>query len=221
MISPKYYTHYYYAFKQLSAKSAADAPHVINLYLDYTCPFSAKLFGKLYNSVIPKLHEKHPNKFQFVFVNVIQPWHPNATLAFEFALVAAGLLAEKTPEEANKTYWALSSTLFKNALQFQDSYNVDLNRNEIYEQLYEIVAKELELPFSKSEILDKLQIKPNKVDVTNAGNGATAAGKYFTKYLRGVGVHVTPTVSVDGIVDNSVSSGSEIDELVKVFEAHL
>ena len=36
-----------------------------------------------------------------------------------------------------------------------------------------------------------------------------------------VGVHVTPTVSIDGIVDDSVSSGSSEDDLVKLFESKL
>ena len=43
MISPKYSaTHYYLSAKALSG--AKTAPHIINLYLDYNCPFSAKLF---------------------------------------------------------------------------------------------------------------------------------------------------------------------------------
>ena len=54
MISPKYSaTHYYLSAKALSG--AKTAPHIINLYLDYNCPFSAKLFLKLYNTVIPNL----------------------------------------------------------------------------------------------------------------------------------------------------------------------
>lgn len=56
MISPKYSaTHYYLSAKALSG--AKTAPHIINLYLDYNCPFSAKLFLKLYNTVIPNLEK--------------------------------------------------------------------------------------------------------------------------------------------------------------------
>lgn len=95
-----------------------------------------------------------------------------------------------------------------------------MTRNQIYEQIYNVVTSGLELKVSKEKILTELIIKPSEVP-SNAGNGATADVKYFTKYLRGVGVHVTPTVSIDGIVDDSVSSGSSEDDLVKLFESKL
>ena len=94
-----------------------------------------------------------------------------------------------------------------------------MTRNQIYEQIYNVVTSGLELKVSKEKILTELIIKPSEVP-SNAGNGATADVKYFTKYLRGVGVHVTPTVSIDGIVDDSVSSGSSEDDLVKLFEVN-
>lgn len=54
MISPKYATtHYYLSVKTLSQSKTA--PHIVNLYLDYNCPFSAKLFLKFYGNVIPEL----------------------------------------------------------------------------------------------------------------------------------------------------------------------
>ncbi|KAF6069957.1 Thioredoxin family protein [Candida albicans] len=209
MISPKYSaTHYYLSAKALSG--AKTAPHIINLYLDYNCPFSAKLFLKLYNTVIPNLEKTHPGRFQFVFVNVIQPWHTNSNLLTEFALAYAKLLP----------FWDFSEKLFENKEKFYDTANIELTRNQIYEQIYNVVTSGLELKVSKEKILTELIIKPSEVP-SNAGNGATADVKYFTKYLRGVGVHVTPTVSIDGIVDDSVSSGSSEDDLVKLFESKL
>lgn len=222
MISPKYSaTHYYLSAKTLSG--VASAPHIINLYLDYNCPFSAKLFLKLYNTVIPNLEKNNPGRFQFVFVNVIQPWHTNSTLLTEFALVYAKLLRERGTEvdiDSIKAFWDFSKTVFENKEKFYDTANIELTRNQIYEQIYNVVTSGLELKVSKEKILEELTIKPSEVP-SNAGNGATTDVKYFTKYLRGVGVHVTPTVSIDGIVDDSVSSGSSEDDLVKLFESKL
>ncbi|KHC63059.1 hypothetical protein MGE_03381 [Candida albicans P75010] len=224
MISPKYSaTHYYLSAKALSG--AKTAPHIINLYLDYNCPFSAKLFLKLYNTVIPNLEKTHPGRFQFVFVNVIQPWHTNSNLLTEFALAYAKLLREKETEvdgdiDSIKAFWDFSEKLFENKEKFYDTANIELTRNQIYEQIYNVVTSGLELKVSKEKILTELIIKPSEVP-SNAGNGATTDVKYFTKYLRGVGVHVTPTVSIDGIVDDSVSSGSSEDDLVKLFESKL
>lgn len=223
MISPKYAsTHYFYSAKTLAASLPVTAPHIVNLYLDYNCPFSARLFLKLRASVIPKLQASHPNQFQFVFVNVIQPWHLNSVFLHEFALVVAKLLKDKP--DSNEHFWNVSQTLFENKEKFYDNAVSDKNRNETYKAIADVVfAHTKDLPISEKEVLADLNIKHQSEtgSPNNGGNGATNDIKYFTKYLRGVGVHVTPTVSVNGIVNDSVSSGSEVDNLVKVFEALL
>ncbi|CCE79635.1 Piso0_001714 [Millerozyma farinosa CBS 7064] len=226
MIGPKFATtHYFYPNRLLAAGKAHQAPHVVNIYLDFTCPFSAKIFLKLQPTVIPKLEEKHPNKFQFVFVNVVQPWHPTSVILHEFSLVVAKLLDEHKSEDVdtNKLFWDVSRVLFENKEEFWDSAVVDLDRNEIYKHISSIVFSQVKLPFSEQQVLGKLMIKKQvgKQNQDNSGNAATMDLKYFTKYLRGVGVHVTPTVSIDGIVNDSVSSGLEPDELISVFEKSL
>lgn len=221
MISPKYaLTHYYYSAKAIA--QLAKSPHIVNLYLDYNCPFSAKIFFKL-EKVIPTLNQKHPDSFQFVFVNVVQPWHPNSVLLHEYALVVAQLLKAKAPESSNELFWRVSHFLFENKEQFYDSATVNLGRNDIYKKINDVIFETVNLPFGESEVLRGLEIddesEPEKA--TNAGNDATVDVKYFTRYLRGVGVHVTPTISVDGIVNDSVSSGLEVEALVDIFESYL
>lgn len=219
MISPKYsLTHYFYP-----SFSSRAAPNVVNLYFDYNCPFSARLYAKLQDKVIPQLQEKHADKFQFVYVNVVQPWHTNSVLLNEFALAVAKLLREKGVEDSNKLFWEVSRAIYDKKEHFYDQANVELNRNEIYKQIAEITFAKVKLPFSEKEVLEQLLFTPipaDKVDL-NPGNGSTVDLKYFTRYLRNVGVHVTPTVSVNGIIADSVSSGSEPDELIKVFESFL
>ncbi|CUM68555.1 uncharacterized protein PRCAT00006281001 [Priceomyces carsonii] len=222
MISPKYSsTHYYHSVKTLA--NPPTAPNIVNLYLDHNCVFSAKLFLKLKSQVIPKLQEKHPNKFQFVYVNVVQPWHPNSTFLNEFSLVVAKLLREKASLDSNVKFWNVSEIIFSNKEHFFDTANVTLNRNEIYNQISDLVFDKIDLPFSKEDVLSELTFRPQKEisKQTNNGNGATVDLKYFTRYLRVVGIHITPTVSVNGIVNDSISSGSEPDELIKIFESLL
>lgn len=218
MISPKYSTTHYYASLVFKA-----APNVVNLYLDYNCPFSAKLYIKLQDVVIPQIRKKYGDKFQFVYVNVVQPWHPNSVLLNEFALVVAKLLREKGGSDSNKLFWDVSRAIYDNKEHFYDQANVELNRNEIYKQIADITFAKVKLPFGEEEVLEELTFKQEPVDQikVNPGNGATTDLKYFTRYLRNVGVHVTPTVSVNGIIADSVSSGSEPEELVKVFESFL
>lgn len=225
MISPKFAsTHYYHSARTL-ASGKSFTPHVVNLYLDYNCPFSAKLFLKLKPKVIPRLQELHPNKFQFVFVNVVQPWHTNSNLLHEFSLVVAKLLRGNLGKDidSNKLFWDVSEVLFENKELFYDTANVNLNRNEIYQQISDLVFEKLSLPFSKDDVLKELTIQSEteKEKQSNSGNGATVDLKYFTKYLRNVGVHVTPTISINNIVNDSVSSGDEIESLIKTFESQL
>lgn len=225
MISPKFSsTHYYHSARTL-ASGKSFTPHVVNLYLDYNCPFSAKLFLKLKPQVIPKLQELHPNKFQFVFVNVVQPWHTNSNLLHEFSLVVAKLLRGNLEKDidSNTLFWDVSEVLFENKELFYDTANVNLNRNEIYQQISDLVFEKLSLPFSKDDVLRELTIQSEteKEKQSNSGNGATVDLKYFTKYLRNVGVHVTPTISINNIVNDSVSSGDEIENLIKTFESQL
>lgn len=222
MISPRYsLSHYYHTAKALTAK-LTKAPHVVNLYVDYNCPFSAKIFFKL-QKIIPDLQSKHPGSFQFVFVNVVQPWHPNSVLLHEYSFVVAQLLRANDPEKSNSLFWAVSGSLFQNKEQFYDSSTANLGRNEIYKKINDVVFDAVELPIEKEDVLKGLAIASSSEisKASNGGNDATVDVKYFTKYLRGVGVHVTPTVSVDGIVDNSVSSGLEVEKLEEVFESYL
>lgn len=62
------------------------ALHTLELYLDYVCPFSAKMFNTVYNSVFPLLKSKYSNKVQILFRQQIQPWHPSSTLVHEAAV---------------------------------------------------------------------------------------------------------------------------------------
>lgn len=61
--------------------SAANAPtlHTLELYLDYVCPFSAKMFNTVYTSVFPLIRSKYASKVQILFRQQIQPWHPSVS----------------------------------------------------------------------------------------------------------------------------------------------
>ncbi|EDK46055.1 hypothetical protein PVL30_003962 [Lodderomyces elongisporus] len=219
MISPKYSTtHYSLGIKALS--TAKSAPHVVNLFFDYNCPFSAKLYLKLYNKVIPELQKTHPDKFQFVYINVVQPWHTNSTLLNEFGLAYAKVLREKNIDDSQKLFWDFNKVVYQDKEQFYDNSTIELTRNQIYEKIYDVVAKDLDLKVGKDDLLKELLIKSGG-EPDNAGNGATADVKYFTRIVRNTGIHVTPTVTVDGVVDDSISSGTSEDELIKVFTAKL
>jgi len=86
--------------------SAANAPtlHTIELYLDYVCPFSTKMFNTIYTSVFPLIEKKYASHVQVIFRQQIQPWHPSSTLVHEAGVAVLKLQPAK--------FWAFSKVNF-------------------------------------------------------------------------------------------------------------
>src|SRR6266511_1421996 len=81
----------------------------------------------------------------------------------------------------------------------------NLNRAQIYESLANHVNG---IGVSSSDFLSLLHIPVAKVDEAhNAGNKITNELKWHIKLGRQTGIHVSPTVLFDGIIDNYISSG--------------
>lgn len=78
-------------------------------------------------------------------------------------------------------------------------------RNQSYERLAKIGAK---VDINEKEFLKLLWVddKPAEDGSLNTGNGVTNDLKVLVKMNRMQGVHVTPTVIFDGVVENSISS---------------
>jgi len=179
--------------------TATNAPtlHTLELYLDYVCPFSAKMFNTVYTSVIPLIRQKYASKVQIIFRQQIQPWHPSSTLVHEAGVAVLKVQPTK--------FYDFSKALFDDAKSFYDANVVNEPRNKTYERLAKIGGQ---VGVDEKKILDLLWIsdKPDKDGGLNVGNGVTNDLKVLVKMNRLTGVHVTPTVLFDGVVENSISS---------------
>lgn len=82
---------------------------------------------------------------------------------------------------------------------------VNETRNQTYTRLSKIGAK---VGVNESEMLKLLWIsdKPGEDGSLNTGNGVTNDLKVLVKMNRMQGVHVTPTVVFNGVVENGISS---------------
>lgn len=207
-LSPLYSTSH--IFKSSIAKAELGAAHKVQLYLDYDCPFSAKIFAKLYDEVIPIIDKKHPGQFEFIIMNVPQPWHPTSILMHEVALAVGKVQPQ--------SFWEFSKVLFANQLKFFDTETVNKTRLETYKDLIELAEKNLDI--NGDSVLSLVDIEP-KSEPSNAGNKIAKDFKYFVRYHRTVGVHVTPTVFVDGIVNGSIESSSSVSSIVEILESYL
>ena len=82
---------------------------------------------------------------------------------------------------------------------------VNETRNQTYTRLSKIGAK---VGIDESEMLKLLWIsdKPGDAGSLNTGNEVTNDLKILVKMNRMQGVHVTPTVVFNGVVENGISS---------------
>lgn len=189
----------------LTSTSGSSAKHTIELYLDYVCPFSGKIFKTFYGSVVHLIHKKYTSPgVRVIFRQQIQPWHPSSILTHE-----AGAAVLRT---APNSFWAFSEKLFEHQKEYFDVNVVNESRNETYKRLAKL-AGSVEGVDEKT-ILDLLVVpdKAGEDGSLNVGNKVTDDVKFQVKANRVTGVHVTPTVLFNGVEERSISSGWTLEQ---------
>ncbi|KAF7864077.1 hypothetical protein EAF04_007042 [Stromatinia cepivora] len=171
--------------------TAVPVLHTLELYLDYVCPFSAKMFNTIYTSVIPLIKQKYSSKVQIIFRQQIQPWHPSSTLVHEAGVAVLAL--------SPQNFYPFSASLFKQQKDFFDVNVVNETRNATYKRLAKI-GGEVGIDENKMYDLLKISDKPGEDGALNSGNGVTDRLKVLVKMNRLVGIHF------NGAVENSISS---------------
>lgn len=174
----------------------------IEIYLDYVCPYSVKIYKKLRSTIIPKLNELYPNRFNFIFRHQIQPWHPSSTLVHE-AAIAVSLIA---PEK----FWEFSDALFEHSQDYYDEPVYNETRKETYVRLAKLAQDSVGVDPEK--FLELVSIPAGS---GNSGNLLAADVKYFIRQARQNSIHVSPTVVINGITDSSIESSTELDRWIE------
>ncbi|KAI8144489.1 thioredoxin-like protein [Fennellomyces sp. T-0311] len=184
------------------------APHTLEVYLDYVCPFSAKIYKRIREQVWPFVEQTYPNKVQFIFRQQIQPWHATSTLVHE-----AALAVEKLDESK---FYPFSDILFAHQQEFFDEAVETKSRRELIAELAKL-AESVGVPSDKfTELIANGTGEPK-----NHGNSISNDLKLAIKLGRQNGIHVSPTALFDGLQDNSVSSGWELDQWKEFFKSKL
>ncbi|KAI0092412.1 hypothetical protein BDY19DRAFT_924224 [Irpex rosettiformis] len=177
------------------------APHTLEFFLDYVCPYSAKIALSIDNILKPLFdaNGKYANQTKIIFRNQVQPWHGTSTFVHEASLAVARVAPEQ--------FWPFSLALFKAQDDYFDIPSSDLTPKQIRQKLADLAA-----PFigndKKDSFLDLLALKLT----SNGGVAVTDDLKYTIKYSRQNGIHVSPTVLFDGLVVNEISSGWSEDD---------
>ncbi|KAI8988656.1 thioredoxin-like protein [Pilobolus umbonatus] len=178
---------------------SAQAQHTIEIYLDYVCPFSAKIYNKIRQQVWPYISEQHPNQFQLIFRQQVQPWHASSTTVHEAALAVEKVDSTK--------FFAYSDVLFEHQKDFFDESVEALTRQQVVEKLARLAES---VHVSSSQVTQLL--KNGTGEPKNSGNAVSNELKQCIKLGRQNGIHVSPTVLVDGIRDDSVSSSWDLNQ---------
>ncbi|PSR73409.1 hypothetical protein PHLCEN_2v10701 [Hermanssonia centrifuga] len=185
-----------------------NAPHTLDVFLDYVCPFSKKLATTLDQVVKPLLAEggEYAGKAKVIFRNHPQPWHASSTFVHEASLALVRIAPLK--------FWAFSLALFDHQDDYFDQPTSKLTPDAIRNKLADLAVNALVIgKDDRQGFLDLL----TPSSTPNGGVAVTDDLKYTmtspvlipyipVKFGRQNGIHVSPTVLLDGLVANEISS---------------
>ncbi|GJE84853.1 Disulfide bond formation protein D [Phanerochaete sordida] len=183
------------SLRPLIIAGSPNAPQTLEVFLDYVCPFSAKLARAIDSVLVPLFAPggQYDGKVKVIFRNQVQPWHASSTWVHEAGLAVARVAPEK--------FWPFSVALFKHQEEYYDIPTSTLTPVQVREKLAALAASVVG-EGKKSALLDHLTLKTTP----NGGVDVTEDLKYTIKFSRQNGIHVSPTVLFDGLVANEISS---------------
>lgn len=113
---------------------------------------------------------------------------------------------------APSKFWTFSEALFNDQKSYFDVNIVNEPRNATYKRLAKLATDSTGL--DADEVYKLLAIPEKAADdgSLNIGNGVTNDLKITIRIARLVGVHVSPTVIFNGVVNNEISSGWSADQ---------
>ena len=174
--------------------------NTLELYLDYACPFCLKIFQRWTDGGFFTDDFLTTHKLQIRFNHVPQPWHLRS-----IPIHNVGLAVARYKPEA---FWDYSLQLFKDAKETWDDNFNNATPNEFNNVLAEHAHKYTGV--DKVLVVDYLGDKEASTRMADL--------KYFVRYHRTVGVHMTPTVAINGIICGNIESSTDLDKVVEIIK---
>ena len=170
--------------------------HILEMFLEPTCPYSAKAFNK----IDALLAEAGENQLKVIVRFQSQPWH-----LFSGIIVRAILAASIMEDGRNKSI-SVMKAIFAHREEFEfvdhcSGPNMATTPNEIIERIFDL---------SGCDVSDAFQNKVLQNQI-----------KWHAKYSRQNGIHVSPTFMIDGVVAPKMSSGDDIDKWLSEIESSI
>ena len=162
---------------------------VFEMFLEPTCPFSAKAFGKLDETLKLAGEDRVTIKIRLQS----QPWHMYSGVIVRCILAASTLPAGK---EAAKAVLA-AIVAHREEVEFTrhcSGPNMDATPKQIIGRLENYCGLKLADAFAIPNLDREI--------------------KWHAKYARQNGIHMSPTFMIDGVVQPDLSSGDNVSEWV-------
>ena len=162
-------------------------PRTLEIFLEPTCPFSAKAFAKLDDLLVRAGDERLTLKIRLLS----QPWHLLSPVVTRAILAAAATQAGASAAKA------VMAAVFAHREDFIlvnhcSGPNQELSVRDILARIEQHSGIPVTDTFELPELMAEM--------------------KWQAKYARQNGIHTTPTFMVDGLVADAMSSGDSVDE---------
>ena len=160
---------------------------VFEMFLEPTCPFSAKAFGKLDELLAQAGEDRVTVKIWLQS----QPWHLFS------GIVVRCVLAASTSESGKHAAKAVMAAVAAHREEFEFDHhcggpNLNATPNDIIARLE---------GYSGIQLRDAFAIPDLDREI-----------KWHSKYARQNGIHVSPTFMIDGLVEPKMSSGDAVSD---------
>jgi len=166
-----------------------EGPRTFEVFLEPTCPYSAKAFAKLE----PLLAEMGADRLTVKVRLHSQPWHMFSPVIVRTILAAAATGGKEAAKAVMAAVFAE-----REAFEFErhaTGPNRDATPNDLIRRIEGLTGLQLMAAFDDPE-LDK-------------------GTRWETRYARQNGIHVSPSFMIDGIFQPDMSSGDEVSAWVK------
>jgi protein-disulfide isomerase len=180
---------------------AADAKVLVEVFSDMNCPFSGKMF-KVLKDVPTALAKKVESPTLAIHYHLLpQPWHPQSCIQNEAALAVYNVKPTAVFEFMEKV-WADGES-------WKDGATFETSRKEMVDMLAKIAG---------DAGVDADAVRKAMTPESGSETATSQDVKFATKFHRSRGVHVSPTVHVNGLQAADVSSSWSVDEWVDFLE---
>jgi protein-disulfide isomerase len=164
-------------------------PRQLEIFLEPTCPYSAKAFAKLDETLTAAGSDNATIKIRLHS----QPWHMYSGVIVRCVLAASTLPTGKEAAKAVLTAVAAHREEFE-FTKHCSGPNMDASPKDIIARLES---------YSGLKLADAFAIPNLDREV-----------KWHIKYARQNGIHVSPTFMIDGLVQPDMSSGDKVSDWV-------